>query len=230
MTGNDEKLGWAYRNLISSDFHFNYLLHEILFLNPRSQAWVHISPSASSSCCHPHPSPSLLWPPCLDELAYFVSSLLWTPRPMSPRHLGFSFLVSLPPGFSQPCPWLEGEECLWFSLKFAPEFRSCYSHNCTQPVMWDGWLVRQGDWCGGGTWARGESSLGLQQTLSVWGREFWGENLNRLIWSIRLIYRKSTRRGKFPLSNWRDEREAGNAPDCITEGETKMTYQVICWS
>lgn len=97
--------------------------------------------------------------------------------------------------------------------------------------MWDGRLVSQGvDWCGGRyTGNRGKVLKVTTDTVSV-GKGILGGNLNRLKFdrSIRLIYRKSTRRGKFPLSHWRDEREAGNAPDCITEGETKMTYQVIC--
>lgn len=79
MTRNYEKLGWTDRNLISANFHFNYLFHENLFGNSASQVRPLVLPAHRYRPPPPHGSPCA-WPepssdPC--SCVYGTLTLAW---------------------------------------------------------------------------------------------------------------------------------------------------------
>lgn len=114
MTRNYEKLGWTDRNLISANFHFNYLFHENLFGNSRSQVRSSALPVHTGTPAPLHNSPAE-WPgPSLVLLptqlcvwsTYMAgcSSFHCPPDFPQRRNDHLPPVSSLETGLSTPCP------------------------------------------------------------------------------------------------------------------------------
>lgn len=73
MTGNDETLGWADRDVISSNFHFSCLFREIFVLKPTQSGIFPRPPPACGVTLTRGPSPTVA--PRLDKLAHAVPRL-----------------------------------------------------------------------------------------------------------------------------------------------------------
>lgn len=156
MTRNYEKLGWTDRNLISANFNFNYLFHENLFGNSRSQVRSSALPVHTGTHAPLHNSPAE-WPGP-------------SPNPVVCLEHIHGRMLFLPLS-----SWLPTEE-EWSSPSCVlPGDWSVYAMPIRHGSVSEDWMV----WIG-----RGECSLGTHIPSPMWGWEFWGGNLGSLIWLI----------------------------------------------